>query len=142
MSRSVILSTPLARRTAHAYVDEAPEGWVVTYDEPLRTPAQNKQQWPYLEGFSQQKKWSVNGEMVNMTPEEFKDVFTAAFYKETVRLAAGVDGGVVMLGKRTSKMKKAEFREWMAFLKATAADRGVTPVYANTPRETPEGAEA
>jgi hypothetical protein len=36
-----------------------------------------------------------------------------------------LDSGVVMLGMRTSKMKKAEFSEWIDFLKATAAMRGV-----------------
>lgn len=38
----------------------------------------------------------------------------------------GLDGGVVMLGQRTSQFSKREFSEWLEFLHATAADRGVT----------------
>jgi len=62
---------------------------------------------------------------VKMTAEEWKDVITAAFQNETARLAMGLDGGVVMLGLRTSQMGKKRFSEWMEFLKATAALRGV-----------------
>ena len=63
--------------------------------------------------------------MTYMDRYEWKDVLSAAFRKETVRLAMGLDGGVVMLGKRTSKFKKAEFSDWLDFLQATAALKGV-----------------
>ena len=68
--------------------------------------------------------------MVSLTAEEWKDVLTAAFQGETVRLAMGLNGGVVMLGLRTSQMGKRRFSEWLDFLNATAALRGVT-VYAD-----------
>lgn len=97
----------------------------VTVEEEKRTPEQNKAQWPILEAFSRQLKWPVNGEMVYMTGEEWKDVLTAAFHQETVRLAQGLDGGVVMLGRRTRKFPKSKFSEWIDFLKATAALRNV-----------------
>lgn len=97
----------------------------VVVRQPPRTPEQNRQQWPILQAFSEQVMWPVNGEMVYMAPDEWKDVLTAAFKQETVRLAAGLDGGVVMLGQRTSKFKEADWPNWMAFLKATAAMRGV-----------------
>ena len=61
-----------------------------------------------------------------MSAEEWKDVLTSAFKRETVRVAMGLDGGMVMLGSRTSKFKKAEFSEYLEFLNATAALRGVT----------------
>ena len=63
--------------------------------------------------------------MVKMEPEEWKDVLSAAFRRETVRVAMGLDGGMVMLGQRTSKFSKREFRDWLEFLHATAAARGV-----------------
>lgn len=91
-----------------------------------RTLDQNAAQWPYLDAFSKQLKWPVNAALCSLTPEEFKDVLTAAFQGETVRLAMGLNGGVVMLGLRTSKMNKGRFSEWLEFLKATAALRGVT----------------
>jgi hypothetical protein len=37
----------------------------------------------------------------------------------------GMDGGMVMLGSRTSKFSKAQFSEWLEFLHATAADREI-----------------
>lgn len=125
MKRSFVLSHPLARRRALAAVAEAPEGYAVTVAEPTRTVEQNSAQWPILEAFSEQLTWPVNGRMVRMTAEEFKDVFSAAFRKEQARLAMGLDGGVVMLGQRTSKFSKREFSEWLEFLHAVAADRGV-----------------
>lgn len=96
----------------------------VTEDQ-NRTIDQNKAQWPILAAFSRQLKWPVNGEMVYMSPEEWKDVLTAAYKNETVRLAMGLNGGVVMLGKRTSKFGKKEFGEWLEFLNSVAAERGV-----------------
>ena len=115
-----------ARRRAAEAVREAPAGYVVTVGEPSRTLEQNAAQWPYLDAFSKQLTWPVNGQMVHMKPEEWKDLLTAAFKGESVRLAMSLDGrGVVMLGMRTSQMGKATFSEWIEFLKATAAMRGV-----------------
>ena len=113
-------------------IAHAPDGYIATVGEATRTLDQNAAQWPYLEAFSQQLQWPVNGELVTMEPEEWKDVLTAAFQGETVRLARGLGGGVVMLGMRTSKMGKSKFSEWIEFLKATAALRGVT-VYEDEP---------
>jgi hypothetical protein len=90
-----------------------------------RSTEQNSAQWPILNAFAKQLQWPVNGEMVYMSAEDWKDVLTAAFKRERLRLAMGLDGGVVMLGLRTSKMDKAEFSEWLDFLNATAALRGV-----------------
>lgn len=92
---------------------------------PRRSLDQNAAQWPILQCFSKQKQWSVNGSLVWMEPEEWKDILTAAFRQETVRLAAGLNGGVVMLGKRTSKFSKREFSDWLEFLHASAAQLGV-----------------
>ena len=125
MKRSFVLSHQGARRLAVACVAEAPDGYGVTVAEPTRSVEQNSAQWPILEAFSRQLEWPVNGRMVKMSAEEWKDVLTAAFKGESVRLAMGLNGGVVMLGLRTSEMPKGQFSEWLDFLKATAADRGV-----------------
>ena len=124
------LAHPEARRRAMACVAEAPDGFVVTVQEPTRSTDQNAAQWPILEAFAEQLQWPVNGAMVNLSAEEWKDVLTAAFQGETVRLAMGLNGGVVMLGLRTSQMGKRRFSEWLDFLHPTAALRGVT-VYAD-----------
>ncbi len=98
---------------------------VVTVEKETRTLANNAAQWPILAAFAEQLQWPVNGRMVYMTPEDWKDILTAAFKQETVRLATGLDGGVVMLGQRTSKFKREDWPDWMAFLESVAADRGV-----------------
>jgi len=119
----------LARRRAVAAVANAPEGWRVTVEPPKRTGDQNAAQWPILEAFAQQLQWPVNGAMCKLTPEEWKSILSAAFHRESVRVAQGLDGGMVMLGLRTSKMSKARFSDWLEFLHATAVARGVQ-VYA------------
>ena len=104
---------------------QAGRKWVLSIKLETRTQAQNRLMWPLLTVFSNQLLWPVNGAMVKMEPEDWKDVLSAAFKGETVRLAMGLNGGVVMLGQRTSKFSKAQFAEWIEFLYATAADRDV-----------------
>jgi hypothetical protein len=99
--------------------------WVLSLKPETRSQAQNRLMWPILTEFGRQLEWPINGRMVQMTPDDWKDVLTAAFKRETVRVAMGLDGGVVMLGQRTSRFTKAEFGEWIEFLYATAAARGV-----------------
>jgi len=90
-----------------------------------RTEAQNRLMWPLLAAFANQLEWPINGKMTKIDADDFKDILSAAFKGETVRLAMGLNGGVVLLGQRTSKFTKAQFSEWIEFLYATAADRGV-----------------
>lgn len=104
---------------------QAGRRWVLTLRLETRTQAQNRLMWPLLTEFSKQLLWPVDGRMTKMEPEEWKDVLTAAFKGESVRLAMGLNGGVVLLGQRTSKFTKPQFAEWIEFLYATAADRGV-----------------
>lgn len=123
--RVFVLVDNLIRQRCHDAINETPLGYVVEIKEKNRTLDQNAAQWPILEAFSEQLLWPVNGQMVTMTADEWKDVLTAAFRNETSRLAMGLDGGVVMLGMRTSKMTKKEFSNWLEFLNFVAADRGV-----------------
>lgn len=99
---------------------------MVRITEATRSLEQNAAQHPILRAFSKQLQWPVNGKMVYMDADEWKDVLTAGFQQETARLAMGLSGGVVMLGQRTSKMSKKQFGEWLDYLNATAIDRGVT----------------
>lgn len=114
--KPITIINDLQRKSAAQCCMTAPLGWIVRFCKPTRTLSQNAIQWPYLDAFSKQLLWPVNGQMVKMTAEEWKDVLTASFKKETARLAMGVDGGVVMLGKRTSDFKVTEFSEWIGYL--------------------------
>lgn len=106
-------------------VRTSPDGFAVTISEPTRGLTQNAAQWPILQAFAEQLQWPVNGSMCKITADEWKDVLSAAFRRETVRIAQGLDGGMVMLGMRTRDMGKREFSEWLDFLHATAAARGI-----------------
>ena len=127
--QTYILAHPTARQRAVDAVRNAPDGFCVTVAEPTRSLEANAAQWPILQAFADQLKWPVNGSMESLTAEEFKDILTAAFKRETVRVAMGLDGGMVMLGARTSQMGKREFSEWLEFLHTTAALRGVELEY-------------
>jgi hypothetical protein len=119
-----------ARQRAAEAVLNAPEGWVATVQEPNRSLDANAAMWPILQAFSEQLEWPVNGVMGRMSPENWKDVLTAAFRQEQVLIAQGLNGGMVMLGQRTSKFKTREFSEWLEFIHAVAAEKGVV-VYAD-----------
>lgn len=123
--RLFVLSHPEARRRAMAAIAEAPEGFVVTVQEPKRNSDQNALLWVLLTAFAEQLEWPVNGAMVKLAPEEWKDLLSAAYKRESQRVAMGIDGGMVMLGLRTSKMGKRQFAEFVEFIHATAAARGV-----------------
>jgi hypothetical protein len=114
-----------ARKRALADVACAPAGYVVTIAEPARNLDQNAAMWPILQEFSEQLQWPVNGALCRLTPEEWKDILSSAFRRETARVAQGLDGGMVLLGQRTSRFSRREFSEFLDFLHATAAARGV-----------------
>lgn len=130
MKQTFVLVHTEARKRAVAAVQTAPDGFVTIVCELTRSADQNAAQWPILQAFADQLQWPINGRMEQITPDEWKDILTAAFKRETVRVAMGLDGGMVMLGARTSKMGKREFSEWLDFLNATAAARGVEIEYA------------
>jgi hypothetical protein len=81
--------------------------------------------WPILEAFARQLEWPINGMLQKITAEDWKDILSAAFRRAQPRVAQGVDGGMVLLGQRTREFSKREFSDWLEFLHATAADRGV-----------------
>ena len=120
-----VLAHSEARRRAMAAVANAPQGWRITIEPPRRSLDQNSLLWPLLQRFAEQALWPVNGAMVQMDADDWKDVLTAAFRQETQRIAMGLNGGMVILGMRTSKMSKAQFSEFIEFIQSVAADRGV-----------------
>lgn len=114
-----------ARQGAVQAIKDAPDGFVVTVAEPTRSLDANAAMWVILQAFADQLQWPVNGAMVWMTAEEWKDVLSAAYKRESVKVAMGLDGGMVMLGSRTSKFSVREMGEFIEFLNATAAAREV-----------------
>lgn len=122
--RRFILAHAMARAGAVEAVRNSPDGYVVDIAPPKRTLDQNSKLWPMLADISRQVMWPVDGELQLIPEEDWKDIFTAALRKHQ-RMAKGVDGGIVMLGSRTSKMKKPEFSDLITLIYAFGDDKGV-----------------
>ena len=84
-----------------------------------RSDPQNRLMWVRLTELSRQVNW--HGQ--KLTPDEWKDVMTAALKKQ--RVVPGVDGGFVVLGMRTSQMNRAEMTELLELIAAFGAQQGV-----------------
>ena len=125
MKQIFILAHAEARRRAIEAVKTAPDGYSVTIKEPTRSLDQNAAQWPILEAFSAQLMWPVNGAMCKLEPEDWKSILSAAFQRESVRVAQGLDGGMVMLGARTSQYSRKKMGEFIEFVHAEGSQRGV-----------------
>lgn len=123
MKKTFRLAHQEARTRAAMAISTAPEGWIVTVSEPTRTLEQNAAQWPILQAFADQKQLCINGKMEWVTDEDWKDALTGAFSGE-MRMAA-LDGKVIMLPQRTSRMVKSAFSNWLEFLHAMAAQMDV-----------------
>jgi hypothetical protein len=119
MKRILILTGEAARKAACRDVLAAPDGYVVTIAERTRSLDQNAALWPALNEVSEQVDWYGQ----KLTPEEWKDVFSAALKKQKV--VPGLDGGFVVCGQRTSRMGKREFGDLLELVYAFGAERGV-----------------
>lgn len=89
-----------------------------------RSTEQNRLMWPLLTDISNQLQWPVNGVLTQMSPDDWKHVLSAGLIKEQ-RVAAGVDGGYVILGQRTSKFSKEQMSEFIEFIYAFGTNKGV-----------------
>ena len=91
-----------------------------------RNTSQNAAQWPILQAWATQKQWPINGKQCWLTAYDWKDILTAAFEGDTSpRIAPGLDGGIVMLGRRTSRFSKKQFSEWLEWLLAASHHAGI-----------------
>lgn len=89
-----------------------------------RSIEQNDKMWAMLTDIGKQVPWLVNGRLVKMPPRDWKDVLTA-FLKREQRMAAGIDGGFVMLGQRTSRMTLSDMSDLIELMTAFGSERGV-----------------
>ena len=106
-----------------------------------RTTAQNRLMWSVLTDLSDQCEWAVDGAMVKLTPEEVKDVLTAGLRKHQ-RMCRGIDGGIVFLGQRTSRMSIPEMADLITLGHAYGDGKGVQWSRTSLGRDWPEPVEA
>lgn len=90
-----------------------------------RTLEQNAKLWAMLGDLSRQVQWPVNGVLQHLDTEDWKSLMTAAARQE-VRIAQGIQGGVVMLGISTRRMSVSELAEVIECIYAFGQERGVT----------------
>lgn len=101
-----------------------PVEWVARRPEQKRSLSQNAKMWPMLEDVASQQQLVIDGVLEWASAEDWKDVFTSALRRHQ-RMAKGIDGGLVMLGMRTSKMKKKEFSDLIELMFAYGAEHGI-----------------
>lgn len=91
-----------------------------------RTVEQNAAQWRILKAWAKQKEWLINGQKTFLHEDDWKDILTATYEGEIApRLAPGLYGGIVMLGRRTSKYEREKFSEWLDWLNHASVALGV-----------------
>ena len=113
-----------ARQLASEFCLSAPDGTVVRFSEPTRNLDQNARFWATLTDISTQVQWHVDGRMQYLPPEDWKAIISAGLAKSQ-RVAAGIDGGFVMLGSRTSKMTVKEMASLIEFAQFFGDSHGV-----------------
>ncbi|WP_233979583.1 recombination protein NinB [Pectobacterium versatile] len=111
------------KQNAISYIQQLPtdsdKPLVITIQERTRTLEQNSRLWATLRDISEQVVWYGR----KMDSECWKHVFTAALKRqETV---PGIDGGFVVLGQSTSKMRVSEMRDLIELMNAFGAEHGV-----------------
>ena len=107
----------------------------ITASETKRSMEANALMWVILTAWSKQVEWPINGRMGLLTPDEWKDILTAAFLGEMGRVAPGLTGGMVLLGCRTRDFSGTTMREFITFLFSESDAREVN---IDRPREREE----
>lgn len=122
---------------------EAGEEMVIEIDEPKRTLPQNNRMWAMLTDVADQVGWKrarwrndrciedgryirfdMHPTAARLSPEEFKDVLTAALKRP--RLFGSIDGGgIVAVGLRTSKMPKKDMTQLIELIFQFGAEHDV-----------------
>ena len=93
-------------------------------NETRRTPDQNDAMWSKLHDIARQVKWKVNGQLVYMSEEDWKTVFTAALNRH-MRIAEGIEHGYVFLGMSTRRMTKDQMADLLTMIQAFGDERSV-----------------
>lgn len=118
------LRSPQIRQNLKTFIDSLQlnpdKPLAVTIQEPTRSLEQNSRLWATLRDISEQIVWYGR----KMDSESWKHVFTAALKKQVT--VPGIEGGFVVLGQSTSKMRVGEMRDLIELINAFGAEHGVT----------------
>ena len=123
MKQTFLLRNANVRQHVISIIQQLPTDSIkplqITIQEDTRSLAQNRMLWACLNDIASQVVWYGR----KMDSESWKHVFSASLKKqETV---PGIDGGFVVLGQSTSKMRVGEMRDLIELIHAFGAERGV-----------------
>lgn len=118
--QTILLTNRHQRQRAKAVVDAAPEGSVVNVAAPRRSTDQNALMWALLSEISRAKPGGRS-----LPPEVWKALFMhEAGFKCTFEPT--LDGqGVVPLGFKSSRLRKAEFSDLIEAINAFMAEHRI-----------------
>jgi hypothetical protein len=121
MSRAtVVITGDASRQKAIHWASRAPVGTRIDFKEAKRSLPQNDKLWATLTDVAVQVEWYGQ----KLTPDDWKDMFTASLRK--ARVVPGIDAGTfVLLGLHTSDMSKDEMSNLIELIHAFGAERGV-----------------
>lgn len=121
--RVIILANPAIQSNAVLVIRNLPTDSTMEIAIRPRRKARsldsNAKMWAMLNEISEQVNWHGN----KLTPENWKDVFTASLKRQTV--VPGLDGGFVVCGTSTRKMTVGEMNELIELMNAFGAEHQV-----------------
>lgn len=118
--RSELQKDTLASKIANLPVDaDHPIQVVISEQTSKRTLPQNNIMWGMLGDISAQVRWYE----MKLTPDEWKDMFTASLKKQ--KTVPGIDGGFVVIGAHTSKMTVADMADLITLMTSFGVDKNV-----------------
>lgn len=116
----LVINAPADRNLLSRWAHAVPEGTRVELKAPKRTVPQNDRLWASLSDVARQVEWYGQ----RLSPEDWKDMFTASLRK--ARVVPGIDpGSFVLLGLHTSAMSKEELSALLELIYAFGAEKGV-----------------
>lgn len=117
--QTIILSNPVARSQAHRLIDLAPHGAVCNIAEARRTGDQNAKMWAMLSDVARAKP---QGRV--LTTDKWKSLFMDAI-GIPADWEPGINGGVVNVGYRSSRLTKGQMSDLIEQMYAYGAEHGV-----------------
>lgn len=115
----VIIADERSRKRASDWVRLAPRGTSIEFKRSNRTLPQNARMWALLTAISEQLLWHG----CKYHPEDWKDYFMHSL--SGARFMPHEEGGMIPIGRRTSRLTKDEHSDLTALIEAFAARNGV-----------------
>lgn len=125
MGQAVILLTNRSTREQFCrWVMAAPPRTIASLKGVKRSIPQNSRLWWMLTQVATQATWAGK----KRTTDDWKDLFTAAVKSAAGGFEAvpGLEGGLMILGLRTSQMSSGEMAELQTYMESWCAQNGVT----------------